>query len=90
MTPRARSTYSVPMNTSATAVADSGIDRELSLLEGKLAMLVAHARELRAANETLRRDLAAAHDRNRTLNERVTAAAQRLDLLLARLPETAE
>ena len=78
------------MNTSATAVAESGLERDLSLLEGKLATLVAHASELRTANETLRRDLAAAHDRNRALNERVAAAAQRLDALLARLPETAQ
>jgi outer membrane murein-binding lipoprotein Lpp len=78
------------MNTSGAAVADSGIDHDLSLLEGKLETLVAHARELRAANETLRRDLAAAHDRNRALSERVAAAAQRLDALLACLPETAE
>ena len=78
------------MNTSATAVAESGLERDLSLLEGKLATLLAHARELRAANETLRRDLAVAHDRNRALTERVAAAAQRLDALLARLPETAQ
>jgi chromosome segregation ATPase len=77
------------MNTSTTAVADSGIERDLALLEGKLATLVAHASELRTANETLRRDLAAAHDRNRTLSERVAVAAQRLDTLLARLHETA-
>ena len=89
MTPRARSTYSVPMNTLPAAGADPGIEHELALLEGKLETLVAHAHELRAVNETLRRDLAAAQDRNRALNERVTAAAQRLDALLAHLPETA-
>ncbi len=89
MTPRARSPYSVPMTT-PPAAADSGIERDLSLLEGKVATLVAHAGELRAANETLRRDLAAAQDRNRALNERAAAAAQRLDALLARLPEPAE
>jgi chromosome segregation ATPase len=88
LTPRARSPYSVPMTT-PPAAADSGIERDLSLLEGKVATLVAHAGELRAANETLRRDLAAAQDRNRVLNERVVAAAQRLDALLARLPEPA-
>ena len=90
MTPLARAPYSVPMNTPHTADADSGIERDLSLLEGKVATLVAHAGELRAANETLRRDLATAHERNRALSERVTAAAQRLDALLARLPEAAE
>jgi hypothetical protein len=78
------------MNATPPAVAESGLDRDLSVLEGKLALLVAHARELRAANEALRRDLATAHDRNRALNERVAAAAQRLDALLARFPETAQ
>jgi chromosome segregation ATPase len=78
------------MTTTGAATAESGIDRDLSLLEGKLATLVAHARELSTANETLRRNLAAADDRNSALNERVSAAAQRLDALLARLAETAE
>jgi hypothetical protein len=78
------------MTTQPASAADSAIERDLSLLEGKVATLVAHAGELRAANETLRRDLAAAQDRNRALSERVAAAAQRLDTLLARLPEAAE
>ena len=78
------------MNTPPAAAADSAIERDLSLLEGKFATLVAHAGELRAANATLRRDLAAAQDRNRALSERVAAATQRLDALLARLPEPAE
>jgi len=77
------------MNTSS-AVGDAGIERDFSLLEGKVATLIAHAGELRAANEALRRELATAQDRNRALNERVAAAAQRLDALLARLPEPAE
>ena len=78
------------MTTSGAAAPDAGIERDLSLLEGKLTTLVLHARELRAANETLRRDLAAARDRNSALNERVTAAGHRLDALLARLAETAQ
>jgi chromosome segregation ATPase len=78
------------MNTPPAAAADSAIERDLSLLEGKVATLVAHAGELRAANATLRSDLAAAQDRNRALSERVAAATQRLDALLARLSEPAE
>jgi cell division protein FtsB len=78
------------MNGADALATDSALERDLSLLEGKLATLVAHAHDLRAANEALRRDLAAAHDRNRALSERVAAAAQRLDALLACLPETAE
>lgn len=73
----------------ATAT-DSAIDRDLAALERKLATLVTHTRALRAANETLRRELAAAYDKNRALAERVAAATERVDALLARLPEAAE
>jgi hypothetical protein len=66
------------------------IDHDLALLERKLATLVSHTRALRAANVTLRRDLAAAYERNRVLADRVAAATERLDALLARLPESAE
>ena len=78
------------MTQPAAAAQDSAIDRDLVSLERKLAMLVTHTRALRAANETLRRDLAAAYDRNRALAERVAAATDRVDALLARLPEAAE
>ena len=56
----------------------------------RLASLIAHTRALRAANESLRRDLAAANARNQALAERVAEAKRRLDALLARLPEPAE
>ncbi len=73
---------------SATPVApDWALERDLVALEGRLAMLVAHTRALRAANETLRHDLAAAYERNRALTEKVAAATERIDALLARLPE---
>ena len=48
--------------------------------------LLAHTRALRAANESLRRDLAAAHERNRELADRVQQAGARLDALIARMP----
>jgi hypothetical protein len=69
---------------------DSALDGDLAALERKLATLVTHTRALRAANETLRRDLAAAYEKNRALAARVGAAAERVDALLARLPEAAE
>ena len=69
---------------------NSAIDRDLAGLERKLATLVTHTRALRAANEALRNDLAAAYDKNRALAARVTAATERVDALLARLPESAE
>jgi hypothetical protein len=72
------------------AMMDSAIERDLAVLERKLAMLVTHTRALRAANEALRRDLGAAYDKNRMLAERVAAAGERLDALLARLPEATE
>jgi cell division protein ZapB len=78
------------MTTSPSAAMDSVLDRDLAALEGRLATLVAHTRALRAANETLRRDLAAAYERNRTLADKVAAATERVDALLARLPEAAE
>jgi chromosome segregation ATPase len=62
------------------------MDQDLSDLERKLATLIAHTRALRAANESLRHDLAAAHDRNRDLTARVQQAGARLDALLARMP----
>lgn len=78
------------MTRAPAAATDSAIDRDLAALERKLATLVTHTRALRAANETLRRELAAAYDKNRALAERVAAATERVDALLARLPEAAE
>jgi len=69
--------------------ADPVIERDLLALEQKLTSLIAHTRALRAANESLRRDLAAANARNHALGERVAQAKERLDALLARLPEVA-
>jgi chromosome segregation ATPase len=70
--------------------ADGGLGRDLAALEQKLASLIAHTRALRAANEALRRDLAAANTRNHALAGRVAEARQRLDALLSRLPETSQ
>ena len=60
----------------------AAIDSELAALERKQASLIAHARALRAANEALRRDLAAANARNQALSARVAEARERLDALL--------
>jgi chromosome segregation ATPase len=62
------------------------MDSELAQLEQKLASLLAHTRALRAANESLRRDLAAAVERNREMTVRVQQAGARLDALIARMP----
>jgi chromosome segregation ATPase len=62
------------------------MESDLALLEQKLATLIAHTRALRAANESLRRDLAAAHERNREMNVKVQQAGARLDALISRMP----
>ena len=62
---------------------------ELTGLERKVAALIDHALALRADNDALRQELAMAQLRNRTLSERVAEARERLDNLLARLPEGA-
>ena len=76
-------------NTSA-AETSGALDSELAALEQRLNLLIAHAKVLRATNDNLRRDLAAAEARNQVLSERVAEAKRRLDLLVARLPESAE
>jgi cell division protein ZapB len=77
-------------NSPADPLPGAAIESELALLEQKLGLLLAHTKALRAANDTLRRDLAAAELRNQTLSERVAEAKRRLDALLTRLPETAQ
>jgi cell division protein ZapB len=69
---------------------DGAIEAELAALEQRLGMLIAHAKVLRATNDNLRRDLAAAEARNQALSERVAEAKRRLDALVARLPEPAQ
>jgi hypothetical protein len=68
--------------------AAGGLEQDLSLLEQRQASLIAHTRALRAANQSLRAELAEAQNRNRTLAERAAEAARRIDALLARLPES--
>ena len=76
-------------NTSA-AEATGAIDTDLAALEQRLNLLIAHAKVLRATNDNLRRDLAAAEARNQVLSERVAEAKRRLDVLVSRLPESAQ
>ena len=78
-----------PLSTPAAAAVDAVLP-EIATLEQKLGMLIAQVKVLRAANDNLRRDLAAAEARNQALSERVAEAKRRLDSLVARLPEAAE
>ena len=63
------------------------MDADLELLEHKVRLLIAQARELRASNEALRRELLDSQARNRALAQRMQQATARLDALLERLPE---
>lgn len=62
------------------------MENDLRQLEQKLATLLAHTRALRVANESLRRELAAANERNREMTVRVQQAGARLDALIVRMP----
>ena len=62
------------------------MDQDLAALEQKLTSLIAHTRALRAANESLRRELAAAHERQRQMMMRMEQASARVDALIARMP----
>ena len=62
------------------------MDQDLAALEQKLTSLIAHTRALRAANESLRRELAAAHERQRQMMLRMEQASARVDALIARMP----
>jgi hypothetical protein len=52
------------------------MDAELAALEERLELLLAHVREMRAANELLRRELLASQERNRDLSARVAQASR--------------
>ena len=62
------------------------MDAELAALEERVETLIAYSRELREANELLRRELLASQERNRDLSARVAQASARLDALITRLP----
>ena len=64
------------------------MDADLTLLEQKLAQLIAQLDALRDANASLATDLAHARARNRELAQRMQAASTRVDALLDRLPES--
>ena len=59
---------------------------ELDALDAKMRELATHVRQLREENQNLRRQLAESQSELATLNERVTAATRRLDMLIEELP----
>ncbi len=63
---------------------------ELDALDQKLAQLVQLTQRLRAENMQLRQEVAAAVSQQRKSQDKVDEAAQRLEKLLAQLPEDAQ
>ncbi len=63
------------------------MEAELNSLEAKVAQFVALCERLRVENSELRQQLAAAQGDARRLGEKLDGARNRLERLLARLPE---
>lgn len=66
------------------------MDAELKTLEEKIAQTVQLCQHLRAENNQLRQELAAAQDENKRMNEKISGATSRLESLLQHIPEVAE
>ncbi len=62
------------------------MEAEFSSLETKVAQFVSVCERLRAENQDLRQQLAAARTDARRLNEKIDGAKARLEGLLSRLP----
>jgi cell division protein ZapB len=65
------------------------MDQELTALEGKLNQFVEFCQQLRADNVELRQQLASAVGESKRLEEKISAASDRLEGLLTHLPEDA-
>ena len=63
------------------------VDAEFNSLESKVAQFVGLCERLRAENHDLRQQLASARNDAKRLNERIEGAKQKLESLLARLPD---
>ena len=63
---------------------------ELDALDNKLAQLVRLTQRLRAENLQLRQDVAAALSGQRKSQDKIDQASQRLEQLLAQLPDDAQ
>jgi len=65
----------------------AAVDAEFNSLESKVAQFVGLCERLRAENHDLRQQLASARNDAKRLNERIEGAKQKLENLLARLPD---
>lgn len=66
------------------------MESELKALEDKIHQFVRLCQQLRSENIHLRQQLAAATSENRHLVEKINAAADRLEVLLAQFPQRHE
>jgi len=62
------------------------VEAEFNSLEAKVAQFVSLCERLRAENQVLRQELAAAKSDAKRLNEKINGAKERLEGLLQRLP----
>ena len=65
------------------------MDAELTALEGKLNQFVEFCQRLRADNQQLRQQLATAVGESKRLEEKISAATDRLEGLLTHIPDEA-
>lgn len=65
------------------------MNTELEALEAKVEQVVALVHQLRAENEVLRNQIAAAESERLRLRQNMTTARERLEVLLDKLPEEA-
>jgi len=63
------------------------MEAELNSLDEKITQLVQVCHRLRADNNELRQQLAAAQNQNKQLTEKIESARTRLETLLTRIPE---
>lgn len=63
------------------------MDNELNALEGKIAQVASLCRTLRAENDLLRQQLAAAETEKKNLAERMIKARIRIEQIAQQLPE---
>jgi cell division protein ZapB len=63
------------------------MEAELKALEQKINQFVELCHRLRADNQQLRQELATALNDNKQLKDKIGAATQRLESLLAQIPE---
>jgi cell division protein ZapB len=62
------------------------MDTELKSLEDKIGQFVELCHRLRADNQQLRQDLASAVNQSKRLEEKISSASSRLEILLSQIP----